>query len=106
MLTKEEERFIEYWKNNRDKEKKTFRQLLVGLPLGLTFGIAIIAVFSTGWYERANMVAYSQFNPLIFLIAIAVIIAFIAIFSKKHKWDMNEQRYEELIQKQKRHTSY
>jgi hypothetical protein len=101
MLTPDEDRFVEYWKNNREKEKKTFRQLLIGLPVGLCFAIGVLAVFSSGWYERANMVAYSSSSPYIFVIAIAMIVGFIAIFSKKHKWDMNEQRYLELLHKQK-----
>jgi hypothetical protein len=102
MLTQDEKRFVEYWKNNREKEKKTFRQLIVGLPIGLTFAVAIIAFFISGWYERAAMVAYSQSSPIMFLVAIAAIIAFIAIFSKKHKWDMNEQQYQELLKKEER----
>jgi hypothetical protein len=102
MLTQDEERFIEYWKNNREKEKRTFRQLLIGLPAGLIFAVAILAIFSTGWFERANMVAYSSSSPFIFLVGIFAIIVFIAIFSKRHKWDMNEQRYTELLEKQKR----
>lgn len=101
MLTKDEERFVEYWKKNRDHEKKTFRQLIIGLPIGLMFGVSILAIFSTGWYERAHMTAYSSSSPYIFLIAIFIIVGFIAIFTKKHKWDMNEQRYIELQQKQK-----
>lgn len=101
MLTPDEERFLEYWKKNRQKEKKAFRQLLIGLPAGLTFAVAILAIFSSGWYERANMVAYSSSSPFILLIAIFVIIGFMAIFTKRHKWDMNEQRYLELQQKQK-----
>jgi hypothetical protein len=100
MLTPDEKRFVEYWKENRLNEKKTFRQLLIGLPVGLAFGVAILAIFSSGWYERANMEAYSSSSPYIFLIAIFCIIAFIAVFSKKHKWDMNEQRYIELLQKE------
>jgi cbb3-type cytochrome oxidase subunit 3 len=102
MLTPDEQRFLEYWKNNREKEKKTFRQLLVGLPAGLIFAVAILAIFSSGWYERANMTAYGSSSPFIFLIAIFVIIAFIAIFSKRHRWDMNEQRYLELQEKQRK----
>jgi hypothetical protein len=105
MLTPDEERFVAYWKNNREKEKKTFRQLVIGLPVGLSFAIALLVIFSSGWYERANMVAYSSSSPYIFVIAIAIIIGFIAIFSKKHKWDMNEQRYLELLYKQKNSTA-
>lgn len=102
MLTPDEQRFVDYWKNHRMEEKKTFRQLLIGLPLGLTFGVAILAIFASGWYERANMVAYGNSSPYVFLVAIFVIIGFIAIFSKKHKWDLNEQRYTELLEKEKR----
>lgn len=101
MLTQDEERFLEYWKNNREKEKKVFRQLLIGLPSGLLFAVAILAIFSVGWYQRANMVAYGSSSPYIFLAGIFVIVGFIAIFTKQHKWDMNEQRYIELQQKRK-----
>jgi hypothetical protein len=101
MLTKDEEKFVDYWKKNREQEKKTFRQLVIGLPIGLLFGVSILAIFSTGWYERAHMTAYSSSSPYVFLIAIFIIIGFIAIFTKKHKWDINEQRYIELQQKQK-----
>jgi len=104
MLTPDEARFVAYWEVHRQQEKKTFRQLLIGLPVGLSFGIGILAVFSSGWYERANMVAYSASSPYIFLAAILLIIGFIAIFSKKHKWDMNEQRYQELLYKQQSST--
>lgn len=102
MLTQDEQRFIEYWRINREKEKKTMRQLLIGLPAGLVFALGIMAVFSAGWYQRANMVAYSSSSPYIFLIAIFVIIGFIAIFGKKHRWEMNEQQYLELLEKEKR----
>ena len=100
MLTHDEKRFVEYWKHNREREKRIFRQLLIGLPAGLLFAVAILAIFSTGWYERANMEAYSSSSPVIFLVAIFAIIGFIAIFSKRHKWDQNEQRYTELLDKQ------
>lgn len=99
MLTPDEEKFLEYWQHNRDREKRTFRQLLIGLPLGLSFAVAIVAIFSSGWYERANMVAYGGSSPLVFLLAIVLIIGFIAIFSKKHQWDMKEQQYRELLYK-------
>jgi len=100
MLTQEEERFIEYWKKNRKKEKKTFRQLLIGLPIGLTFAVAILAIFSSGWYERANMVAYGSSSPYLFIVAVFLIAGFLAIFSKKFRWEQNEQHYIELLHKQ------
>lgn len=105
MLSKDEQRFVDYWTANRLKEKKTFRQLLIGLPLGLTFALAIVAIFSSGWYERAQMAAYSNSSPFVFMAAVFGIIAFVAIFSKKHKWDMNEQRYTELLEREKREAA-
>lgn len=105
MLTQEEKKFIDYWKNNRDREKKTMRQLLIGLPAGLVFALGILSVFSAGWYQRANMVAYSSSSPYVFLVAIFVIIGFIAIFSKRHRWEMNEQQYLELLEKEKREAA-
>ena len=42
----------------------------------------------------------TDFNPLVLLIALLVIVVFIAIFSKKHQWDMREQHYRELLAKE------
>ncbi len=96
MLNDDEERFIEYWEANRLRRKKTFRQLLVGLPVGLGIAVPIIVSYLTGWHKRAVMVAGSQFNPLILLVALLLIIAFTAIFYMQHQWDQYEQRYKEL----------
>ncbi|MBC8035515.1 MAG: hypothetical protein H7Y03_15300 [Chitinophagaceae bacterium] len=96
MLSDDEKRFILYWEKNREKEKRVFRQLMIGLPIGVLFGIAIAINFSLGWYKRAQYVANSKFNPVILVIAVFCIAAFVAIFSKRHKWEMNEQRYLEF----------
>lgn len=96
MLTPEEKKFIEYWESNREKEKNVFRQLRYGLPIALVMAILILVNFSSGWYERANMVAFSQSTPIALLVALVAIVVFWSVFSKKHKWDMNEQRYKEL----------
>ena len=101
MLSEDELRFMSWWEQNRNKEKKWLKQWLLGLPLGLAFGLAILVNFFSGWYKRANMVFNSQvanrdFNPLVLIIAMVLIASFIAIFSKRHKWEMNEQKYREL----------
>lgn len=77
------------------------KQWLVGLPIGLLFGVPIFINFFSGWYKRANMIRNSQisnsnFNPLVLIIAILLIISFVAVFSKRHNWDRNEQKYQEL----------
>lgn len=101
MYSEDEKRFMEWWEQNRLKEKKTFKQWLLGIPLGLAFAIPILINFFSGWFKRADMVLNSQisnheFNPLVLIIALVLIISFVAIFSKKYKWEMNEQRYLEL----------
>ena len=106
MLTKEDEEFILFWEKNRIREKGIFRQLSLGLPLGVLISIGIILNFMTGWYSRANMVANSQSTPLVLIFAIVLIAVFCSIFYKQHQWEMNEQRFIELkIKKDKEKSS-
>jgi sterol desaturase/sphingolipid hydroxylase (fatty acid hydroxylase superfamily) len=102
MLKQQEKDFIIYWEQNRQKQRKTFRQFLVGIPIGLLFAIPILINFISGWHKRAEMDANNpdDFSPLVLMIALLLIIAFVAIFSKHHQWEMREQRYRELIAKQ------
>lgn len=102
MLSSNDEAFIQYWEKNRDRKKKLLRQLFVGLPLGLLISGGIIFSLDLGWYSRANMVANSQTNPYILLIAVLAITVFTTIFYIRFKWDMNEQHYKELLAKKQR----
>lgn len=102
MLSEDEKRFINYWEKNRDREKRLFRQLMVGLPLGAVFSIAIALNFSAGWYKRAAYISNSSFNPMVLVIAVFIIAIFIAVFSKRHKWEMHEQKYRELKHRQQK----
>ena len=102
MLSAEEETFITYWEENRIKETSFFRQLSLGLPLGLIMGIAILLNFVSGWYTRATMVAYSQSTPIVLILALIIIAVFCSVFYKRHKWEMNEQHYMELKQKKEK----
>ena len=100
MLTQQEKDFIDYWENNRNKQKRVFKQFLIGIPIGLLFAVPICINFFSGWYKRAAMMAGTpDFNPLVLIIAMIVIVSFIAVFSKQHQWDMREQQYKELIAK-------
>jgi hypothetical protein len=105
MLTSHEEAFLAYWEKNRDREKKLLRQLFIGLPLGLLISGGILLSLDLNWYERANMVANSSLNPYVLIIAIAAIAIFTAVFYKKYQWDMNEQRYKELLYKKQKEQS-
>jgi cation transporter-like permease len=103
MLTPHEEQFVQYWQQNRDREKKLFRQLLVGLPAGVLLAIGIVAsVVTDRWYERADMVANSKMNPNVLIVALLAIVVFIAIFYKKFQWDQREQLYKELMVKKEK----
>ena len=98
MLTEQEKRFLEYWEANRLREKKINKQLLLGLPIGLLFAIPVLILLFSGkfWYQRASMEANSQSSPVILMIAVICIAVFVAVFYKRHQWDMREQHYLEL----------
>lgn len=105
MLTERDRQFLAYWKEHRDREKKLFRQLLFGLPIGLLFVIPILINFSSGWDKRATMWARGHADDssgTVLVVAALIILVFIAIFSKKHRWEMNEQAYRELLAKQEK----
>jgi hypothetical protein len=98
MLTQQEKDFIRYWESNRLRRKKIVRQFLVGIPIGLLFVIPITINFASGWDKRAQMEANNQeFNPIVLLIALLLIVGFTAIFYQRHQWDQYEQRYRELL---------
>lgn len=100
MLTKEQEDFILYWEANRVRRKQVWKQLSIGLPLGVALVVAIFANFLGGWYKRADMKFRSDSSMFIVLIVAALlIVVFVTVFSVKHKWDINEQYYRELLAK-------
>lgn len=103
MLTDEEEKFMAWWEQNRDKQKKFFRQLAIGLPAGVIFALAIFISVASGWYKRAMMTFNADPNVksllLVLIIALLLIVVFISVFSVKVKWERYEQRYRELLSK-------
>lgn len=100
MLTEDERKFINWWEIHRLKRKKLLKQLAIGLPLSVVLVIAIFVNFFSGWYKRADMMLHSQSSlVLVLVIAALLIVVFTSVFSAKHQWDMNEQRYREFIAK-------
>jgi|SRR5688572_17517000 membrane protein YdbS with pleckstrin-like domain len=98
MLTDHEERFIKYWEANRERKKRVRNQLSVGLPLSSVLVIAIFINFFSGWYKRAEMMIRSNSSMiLVIVIAAVLIVVFTTVFSVRHKWEMNEQHYRELL---------
>ena len=96
MLNEQDEKFLVYWEKNREKEKTLGRQLFYGMPLGLLMAIGIILNYMSGWYTRATMAANGQSTPLVLIFAIILIVIFCSIFFKRHQWEMNDQRFQEL----------
>jgi hypothetical protein len=106
MLTQQEKDFIRYWAANRLRRKKVAIQFLIGIPIGLAFVIPIVINFASGWYKRAQMEANSQdFNPIVLLVALLLIVGFTAIFYQRHQWDQYEQRYRELLAREARENN-
>ena len=101
MLTEGEKEFITYWEENRIQKKKVLRQLYVGLPMAVILIIAIFINFFLGWFKKADMALHREKSSLIIVLIVAalMIVIFIVIFSARHRWDMNEQSYRELISK-------
>ena len=104
MLTTDEKKFLDFWERNRKSEKSFFQQFRFVVPIALVAGVAILLNFFTGWYKRANMVANSQFSPMVLIIGVLIIAIFCSIFYKRHQWEMNEQRYLELSARKKNET--
>jgi hypothetical protein len=105
MFSKEEQDFIKYWEENRDKQKKFFKQIAIGLPFGVLFAVAMFLNFSSGWDKRVTTITktYPGFKSLVLILIIAVlaIVVFISVFSVKVKWEKYEQRYRELLSRDK-----
>jgi|SRR5689334_2541082 len=102
-LTSEEEKFVEYWEQNRLKKRKITKQLSIGLPIGVLLVTGIFASVFARWDKHADVQMREEMqytaSPtliLVFIVAAVLIVAFFVIFSARHNWDMNEQRYKEL----------
>ena len=98
MLTQEEKRFIDYWKENRQRKKRWLWQFAAGLPLAVGIVAAILINIFSGWFKGATSALRMNSSLVItILIATLLIVIFIVVFSSRHKWDQNEQRYQELL---------
>ena len=101
MLSTEEKDFINYWDENREKERMFFRQLGYSLPRGLIFGLPILlAVLFHDWYK--NMIPITKGQIILISIAVIGISLFYSIFRMNFRWDQNEQLYKELKFKEKK----
>ena len=101
MLTEQEKLFVDYWDKNRDKQKRWFYQLAIGLPLGLVFALPILlSVIFHDWYKRMIYISASQVTVI--MIGVLGVAVFFTLFRMKFKWEQNEQLYKELKYKEKK----
>jgi ATP/ADP translocase len=105
MLNEEEEKFLMYWEENRDKKSSFLSLLSIGLPLGLLISVGIILNYVSGWYTRATMVANGESTPLVLIFAVILITIFCSVFYKRYTRERNEQRYLELLYKKKQENT-
>lgn len=103
VLTPDEEKFINYWEHNRLKKRRITKQLSIGLPIGVLLVIGIFASVFVRWDKHADVQMREEMQYtagptliLVFIVAALLIVTFFVIFSAKHNWDLNEQRYKEL----------
>ena len=100
MLSQQEKDFLHYWEKNRLNKKRFLRQFSIGLPVGVLLVALIFINLLSGWYKKAEMQLRSNASLILVVIgALFITAVFIAIFSSKHKWEQNEQRYQELKRK-------
>jgi hypothetical protein len=99
MLTKEEERFIEYWHHRRLQKGIGFT---AGWPVGIIVILALFLNIVTGWHKKALMVLRANTSVVLSVIFAALaIVVFFTIFSSRYQREQKEQRYQELLAKKK-----
>lgn len=100
MLTPEEEKFVQYWQEQRQHKKKFLRNFSIALPALSLLAILFFINFLSGWYGKADK-ELRRHSSLVIVILVAVIgiVVFVTIFSARQKWEQNEAEYEALLQK-------
>jgi membrane protein YdbS with pleckstrin-like domain len=97
-LSEEENRFLGYWEMNRGRRKRLIWKLAAGLPLAMVMVFSILINVYSGWFKGAtSALRVNSTSVLVILAAIIGIVIFIVVFSSRHQWEMNEQRYRELM---------
>ncbi len=106
MLTDKETAFIKYWELHRDEQNTFLSKLFRGFPMAVMFGLPIILfilavyLWFPDWYTKISATTSGSFMTIV--IAVLICIVFFSYFRMHFKWEMNEQLYLELKQKQKR----
>lgn len=84
------------------RKKKIWRQLSVGLPLGAALAGAMLVSIYSEWNVASSALRINSTLMYLVLAGVLLVVVFIVIFSARHRWDMNEQHYKELLVKKER----
>lgn len=109
MITEKERQFIAYWEREREWRGKFSNKLMSGLPMAMLFGIPILLsivvvyFYFPEWYTKISKTSPGMFVTVI--IAVFIAIFFFSFFRMHYKWEMNEQLYNELKNKENKTSS-
>ena len=104
MLSDKEKQFIMYWEREREKRNSVLGKLLNGLPMAILFSLPVVLllfavyIFFPDWYTKISNTSSGSFITII--IAVFICIMFFSYFRMHYKWEMNEQHYRELKNKE------
>lgn len=98
----DDETFFAFWQENSEKEKSSRKAFMLGLSSGFAIGVLVLSVILSGWYQRATMEANSKMSAFVLFLAILGLSVFIAFAYRKFKWEMNDQRYQEIAAKKRK----
>lgn len=104
MLSEKEIKFLSAWESTREKESGFVSKLARGLPMACLFGlpilfsVAIVYFISPEFYTKVSQAAAGSTGAI--LLSIMLFIIFFSYFRMHFKWEMNEQLYHELKQRQ------
>jgi heme/copper-type cytochrome/quinol oxidase subunit 2 len=100
MLTPEEEKFVQYWQEQRQHKKEFLRKFSIGLPAVSLIAILFFINFLSGWYAKADQELREHSSlVIVILVAVIAIVVFMVIFSARYKWEQNEADYQMLLKK-------
>jgi hypothetical protein len=104
MVSKEDEHFMIWWEANRKRKKRLGWILFAGLPLGAALASAMLISIYSGWNVSSNILRQGGNLPATIIIGILATVVFVVLISARHKWDMNERHYRELLIKKEKQT--
>jgi len=98
----DDEAFFAFWQLNSENEKSSRKAFMLGLSSGFAIGVLVLSFILSGWYKRATMEANSKMSAFVLFMAILGISIFIAFMYRKFKWEMNDQRFHEILAKKQK----